>query len=274
MSKRLSDALAGWLFVAILIGVIVFAAIPLVVGTILSFDDRDFLAAFPPPRYSLRWYRAFFGNDYYIQGLWTSLTVAGVATLVAMVIGVLSALFISRYRFHGREALQAFLLSPLMIPHVIIGFSILIFAAALDIYDGFTRLIMGHCIFTIPYAIRTTLASLVGIKPSLVEAALSLGANDRQAFLDVTLPLARTGIVAGGIFAFVMSFDEVGISIFLSDAFNYTLPVALLAEMRANLNYTIAAVSVIFMALTIVVIFLLDWLVGLDRIVGQGVYRA
>jgi putative spermidine/putrescine transport system permease protein len=169
--------------------------------------------------------------------------------------------------------LQALLVSPLVIPTVVIGFAMLMFASRIGIIDGLPRLIMGHIIITLPYVVRTTLASLVGIRPSLFEAALSLGATPAQALLKVTLPLAKTGIVAGAIFAFVMSFDEVAVSLFLSDPFTYTLPVALLAQMRADLNLTVAAVSVIFLVFTLLLIWLLDRVIGLDRLVGQGIYR-
>jgi putative spermidine/putrescine transport system permease protein len=89
----------------------------------------------------------------------------------------------------------------------------------------------------------------------------------------VTLPLARTGVIAGGLMAFVLSFDEVAVSLFLSDAFTQTLPIALVAEMRANLNLTVAAVSTVFAAVTILIVLLLDRTIGLDRVVGQGLYR-
>jgi putative spermidine/putrescine transport system permease protein len=168
---------------------------------------------------------------------------------------------------------ETLFLSPKFVPTVVIGFSILGFASAVEIFDPFTRLIMGHVVITIPFTVRATLASLVGIRRSLVEAAISLGAPPWRAFLDVTLPLARTGVIAGGLMAFVLSFDEVAVSLFLSDAFTQTLPIALVAEMRANLNLTVAAVSTVFAAVTILIVVFLDRTVGLDRVIGQGLYR-
>jgi putative spermidine/putrescine transport system permease protein len=132
---------------------------------------------------------------------------------------------------------------------------------------------MGHVIITIPFTVRATLASLVGIRRSLVEAAISLGAPPWRAFLDVTLPLARTGIVAGALIAFVLSFDEVAVSLFLADAFSQTLPIVLVSEMRANLNLTVAAVATAFAAITLVIVIFLERFIGLDSIIGQGMYR-
>jgi putative spermidine/putrescine transport system permease protein len=121
--------------------------------------------------------------------------------------------------------------------------------------------------------VRATLAGLVGIRRNLTEAAISLGASPWRAFLDITTPLARTGIIAGVLMAFALSFDEVAVSIFLTDAFTQTLPVALVAEMRANLNLTVAAVSTIFATIAVLMVLFLDRAVGLDKIIGKGMYR-
>jgi putative spermidine/putrescine transport system permease protein len=267
------DLAAGAVYLAVLALAAAFAALPILVSIVLSFDGRTFIGPFPPQSLSLRWYAEFFNDSYYHEGLKTSLLVSGIATLVSTVTGVAAAVALDRFDFTGRQVLQALLVSPLVIPTVVIGFAMLMFASRIGIVDGLPRLIMGHIIITLPYVVRTTLASLVGIRPSLFEAALSLGATPAQALLKVTLPLAKTGIVAGAIFAFVMSFDEVAVSLFLSDPFVYTLPVALLAQMRADLNLTVAAVSVIFLVFTLLLIWLLDRTIGLDRLVGQGIYR-
>ena len=270
--KRNGDDIFRIAYVGLLVAFGLFAAIPVLIAVILSFDARSFMGPFPPTEFSLRWYRAFLDDPYYHAGLRTSLIVSSVATVVSTVLGTLAAVGIERGQFRGKAVLQAFLISPLVIPTVVIGFGVLIFASRLGIIDGMPRLIMGHILITFPYVLRTTSAALIGIRPSYYEAALSLGARPWQALWLVTLPLARAGIVAGAIFAFVMSFDEVAVSLFLSDPFTYTLPVALLAQMRANLNLTIAAVSVMFIVATIVLIVVLDRLAGIDTLVGRGVY--
>jgi putative spermidine/putrescine transport system permease protein len=267
------DALAGALFRVTVAIAVAFLLIPLVVAVFLSFDDREYLGAFPPKNYSLRWYWSFIDNPSYLDGLYNSLQVSLISTAIAVVAGAGAALFLARFRFKGREALETLFLSPKFVPTVVVGFSLLGFAAAIGIYDPFTRLIMGHVIVTIPFTVRATLASLVGIRASLIEAALSLGARPWRAYLDIILPLARTGIVAGALMAFVLSFDEVAVSLFLSDAFTQTLPIVLVAEMRANLNLTVAAVSTVFLVLTLIVLVGLDRTLGLDRLVGEGIYR-
>jgi putative spermidine/putrescine transport system permease protein len=271
--KRLVDAIGSTLFVGLLVGAVLFLLVPLVVAVALSFDGREYIGPFPPPSWSLRWYVALIENSSYADGLKTSLQLAAIATAVSCVAGTMAAVFIARFRFPGREALETFFLSPKFIPTVVVGFSLLILAAAVGITDGFTRLVAGHVIITMPFTIRAALAALVGNWRTLVEAAMILGAREGRAYFDVVLPIARTGVAAGALFAFVMSFDEVAVSLFLSDPFSTTLPVALVAEMRANLNLTIAAVSTIFVTVAAVAVIALDRMIGLDRVVGSGVYR-
>jgi ABC-type spermidine/putrescine transport system permease subunit I len=118
-----------------------------------------------------------------------------------------------------------------------------------------------------------TLAGLTGIRPSLREAAMTLGASERQVFWDITFPLAKTGIVAGCVFAFASSLDDVAVSVFLYDPDSYTLPIALISYMRANFDLSVASAAVFLAAITFVLVLVLDRAVGLDKIMGQGIYR-
>ena len=211
------DYAAAVIFRLLLAAIIFFLIVP-----ILSFDDREFIGTFPPTRFSLRWYRAFMQNPSYLDGLVVSLKLALVATMISMVAGAGAAIALTESQWRGRDVVETLFLSPKFVPTVVIGFSILGFASAIHVFDAFTRLVMGHVVITIPFTVRATLASLVGIPRSLGEAAVSLGATPWRAFVDITLPLARTGIIAGGLMAFVLSFDEVAVSIFLTDAFTQT----------------------------------------------------
>jgi putative spermidine/putrescine transport system permease protein len=253
---------------------VAFLVAPLLVVAVMSFDARDFLGRFPPPELSLRWYEAFLLDPYYTRSLVNSLVLATAAAGMATLLGVAGAVVIDRYRFPGRDALAALFLSPLVVPTVLLGFSVLVFLSALGVTDGIQRLLAGHLILTLPYTIRTTLASLGGIRRSLTEAALVLGANERAAFREVTLPLARTGVVAGFVLGFALSFEEVSLSLFLYDPGSFTLPVAIVGTMRAQFNLTLAAASVVIIAVTVALVVLIERLVGLDRAIGGGVYRS
>jgi putative spermidine/putrescine transport system permease protein len=271
--RAFTDEVAGLAFRLLLAIAVLFLLLPIVVAIVLSLDDRQFLGTFPPTQYSLRWYRSFIENPAYLDGLFISLRLAALSALIATAAGACAAYALAESRWRGRDIIETLFLSPKFVPTVVIGFSILGFCAAIQVYDAFTRLVMGHVIITIPFTVRATLASLVGIRRSLVEAAISLGAPPWRAFLDITLPLARTGIVAGALIAFVLSFDEVAVSLFLADAFSQTLPIVLVSEMRANLNLTVAAVATAFAAITLVIVIFLERFIGLDSIIGQGMYR-
>ena len=158
-------------------------------------------------------------------------------------------------------------------PPVAIGFALLLFLSKIGVIDGFAHLLCGHVIITIPYTIRATLAAFSGIDRTYSEPALILGATQRRAFWDITFPLARTGIISGAIFAFAISMDDVAVSIMLTDAKTYTLPIALISSMRANFDLSIAAASVMLMAMTVLLIVILEKLIGLNRAIGQGVFR-
>ena len=262
------------ILITLVVVTVTFLILPIMVSVSMSFDSRSYLGPFPPPSLSLRWYENFFTDAYFLNGLKTSLIIAVIAAITSTTIGVTAALVLDRYEFPGKAALAAFFLSPLIVPAVVIGFALLMFFALIGIFDGFPRLVGGHIIITIPYTVRTTLAGLVGIRKNLSEAAMSLGANERQAFWEVTFPLAKTGIVAGVVFAFAFSMDDVAVSMFLTDPHNYTLPVAMISAMRSNFDMTISAAAVLLVIMTLVLLFILDRVVGLDRLIGQGIYRA
>ena len=272
--RRYVDDVGFWLILAVLGVTLVFLVAPIVVSIMMSFDGRSYLGKFPPPDYSWRWYADFFSDTYYLNGLKTSVILALIATLVSTTAGVSAAIVLDRYKFPGKAGLEALFLSPLVVPAVVIGFALLLFFALLGVFDGFTRLLGGHIIITFPYTVRTTLAGLVGIRKTLTEAAMSLGANERRAFRDVTFPLARTGMIAGAVFAFAFSMDDVAVSLFLTSPDTYTLPVAMTSMMRTNFDLTIAAAAVVLMLFTVGLIFVLDWIVGIDRLIGTGVFRS
>lgn len=274
MLQRYIDHFGAWAVVGTILLTVTFLIAPIIVSILMSFDARSYLGRFPPTEFSFHWYARFFSDTYYLNGLKTSLIIAVIAASVSTCAGVCAAIVLDRYEFPGKQALETIFLSPLVIPAVVVGFSLLLFFALIGVFQGYPRLLAGHIIITFPYAVRTTLAGLTGIRRNLTEAAMTLGANERQAFWDVTFPLARTGMVAGAVFAFAFSMDDVAVSLFLTSPQTYTLPVAMVSMMRTNFDLTIAAASVILMLFTIGLIIILDVIVGLERVIGGGVYRS
>lgn len=270
--KRLSDRILGGAMVATLTLMLAFLVTPLLVTCLLAFDSRSFLGPLPPPALSLRWFEKLASLDYVATGLATSLKIAVLATTIDVLVGTAAAVALDRGDFRGRGLLMAAFLSPLVVPAVVIGLGLLLFLSRIGIVDGFTRLLCGHVVITLPYVVRTVLASLAGRDRRLTEAALVLGATERQAFWTVTLPLIRSGMVTGAVFAFAVSLDDVAVSMFLTDPSTYTLPVALVSSMRASFDLSIAAAAVLLMAVTAILIIVLERFVGFDRLLGQGLF--
>jgi putative spermidine/putrescine transport system permease protein len=247
--------------------------LPLLLTMLLSFDARDYLGPLPPHAFSLRWYQSFLGSTLYLSAMRSSLLIAAIAVVVSTTSGVMTALFLHRRSFAGRDLLLTIFLSPFVMPPLVIGFSILMAFAAYGMENAFVRLVAGHVLLTLPFTIRTTLVGLQGVAPSYAEAALTLGARPGRVFWEVTLPLIRPSVVASAVLAAAWSFGEVSASIFLTDETTRTLPVALLSQMVTSFDLTIAAASGLLVVATVMIVLLLDYFVGLERITGGGAYR-
>ncbi len=247
MTKHLADDLIRLACKVMNCLVVLFLLAPILVTALMAFDARAFLGPLPPPALSFRWFTAFFSDSYFLNGLATSVKLALATTAISLTAGIATAYALDRTTIGAKDQLVAFFLSPLVVPPVVIGFALLLFLSQIGVINGFARLLCGHVIITVPYTIRATLASMSQIDRSYTEAALVLGATERRAFWGVTLPLARAGILSGAIFAFAVSMDDVAVSIMLTDAHTYTLPIALISSMRANFDLTIAAASLMLM---------------------------
>lgn len=271
--KRIADGLLTVAVGTIITVMTVFLVVPVIVTVLMAFDARDNLGAFPPPALSTRWFASLWHQEYLWSAFYNSVLLAVLVTAAASATGALAALAISHMTPRARDGFTTIFLSPLVLPGVIIGFALLMFFSAFAPIPTFPRLLAGHVIITLPYTIRMTLIGLSGISPSLREAALGLGATERQVFFTVTLPLAKSGIAAGAIFAFAFSMDDVAISMFLSDFNTFTLPVALISLMKAQFDLTLAAAAVGLMVLTIFILVVLERVLGIERAMGQGLYR-
>ncbi|MGR9353775.1 ABC transporter permease [Rhizobium leguminosarum] len=274
LPARTGDRIAGSLAYGVIGLGLAFLAIPLVITCLMAFDARTYLGPLPPPALSLHWFERLVSQADILTSLRTSLILAILTTVLSVTIGTAAAVGLTRGNFPGKAALTSAFLSPLIVPPVVIGFGLLLFLSKAGITNGMARLLLGHVIVTLPYCIRTSLASLLGSDQRLTEAAMVLGATERQAFWTITLPLMRTGVVTGAIFAFAISIDDVSISLFLSDPSATTLPVTLVSNMRAAFDLTIAAAAVVLIAVTALLIVVLDRVVGFDTVVGQGLFRS
>jgi putative spermidine/putrescine transport system permease protein len=234
---------------------------PLVVVVAISLNGGT-VASFPIESFSLRWYVKAFETSAFISSLWTSAWLAVGATVIAMPLALAASLAIARGDFPGRGAIETLLMAPLLVPGIVIGIALLLSASVFKLRDAPTRLLIAHVLIALPYCLRTIHASLARLDPALIDGAMTLGANRRRAFRHITLPLIGPGIAAGMIFAFLQSFGDVPISMFLTDARNNTLPLAIMAHLEYSTDPTVAAMS------SLVTLSSLTLAVGLERLVG------
>jgi putative spermidine/putrescine transport system permease protein len=226
---------------------------PLVVVIGVSFNSGAGFD-FPPIGLSLRWYERFFASAAFMDAFFGVSLLVGLATaLLATGLGGLAAIGLVRFRFAGRAAVESFFLTPLLVPHILLGAALYLFYARLGAKASLATLILAHLVIATPYVIRSVTAALVGIDRRLEEAAMSLGANRVQAFRMVVLPLLRSSLLSGAIFGFIVSFSDINLSLFLSGPGATTLPVQIFSEIQWGGDPTIAAAS----ALQIVVVGLL-----------------
>lgn len=237
----------------ILIGLVyLFLLAPIIVIVIISFSDGKYLV-FPPTGFSLRWYRQFFSEPGFVRALRTSLALGSITAAVSSVMGILASIALVKYRFRGRDFLNTFFLSPLTFPSIVLAIAMAVFYAKAGMSGSFASLVFAHVVVTVPYVIRTVSATLYGFDNVLLEAAANLGANPWQAFYRVMLPLIKAGVIAGAIFAFIISFDELVVTLFVAGPRMTTLPVKIFNYIEYTSDPTIAAISAIIVLVMLVI---------------------
>ncbi|WP_395703384.1 ABC transporter permease [Aquabacterium sp.] len=249
--------------------VVGFMLAPLVVVCLVAFTPQDTLSV-PWGDYSLRWFRAVFAHSDLMQSFWNSLGVAVCAATLAVALAVPAGLAIARHEFRGRQALEGLLLSPLIVPHLVLGVAMLRLFALLEVRGSSLWLTLAHVVIVTPYALRLIAAALAGSDRSIEQAAQSLGADRWTTFRRITWPLMLPGITGGWLLAFINSFDEVTMSIFITSPQTVTLPVRMYMLATESIDPMMAAVSALIVGLTALVMVVLDRLYGLDKVlVGQ-----
>ncbi len=249
----------------VMAGVVLVLLSPLVVTVAVSFSASP-VFNLPPPEWSLRWYQRTMTRE----GLWPSVRlsveIALLSTAISLVLGTLCAIALTRGRFPGKTAVATFMVSPLMMPGLVVGVAILQTLREVGLRDAYTGLLIGHVVITLPYVTRTVLASLSLFDFTLIEAARTLGYSYPMSLLKVMVPVLAPAFLTSGLFAFLASMDNYPISIFLIDARNKTLPILMLQYLEENPDPTIAAISAGLILLTIVVLLVADRMVGLRRL--------
>jgi putative spermidine/putrescine transport system permease protein len=261
MIMRLLIRLISWLALGYL-------ALPLIVIIGASMTSTSYLA-FPPEGWTLRWYEVMLGDTTYISAFITSTLLACCATTVSIVLAVPAALAIGRYGFPGKATLTAVLMSPLVLPHIVLGAALLQFGSGFGLTRNFLALLIGHTVIITPFVLRSVLAMMSAEQHALEEASMDLGAGPVTTFFLVLLPQIRPGLVTGSIFAFISSWINVELSIFNSTAELNTIPVKLFNYVQYTIDPTIAAVASVTIITAVIAIVLLDLVNGLDVLPGK-----
>lgn len=245
---------------------------PLIFVVWMSFFV-DAIPHFPPSGYTLKWYQSAWHNQSFINGLVLSFQVAVVSALCGVTLGVAAAIGIVRYGFIGSKLVNTLLLSPLLIPGIVAGIAIYLFYMRaenwldMDVIGTFGGLVIAHVCLTIPWTVRLVSTGMLGMDASIEEAARNLGASRWVAFRRITLPMLRPSIVAASLFSFIVSFENLELSLALVGPGKTTLPIAIMQYLEFSLDPTIAAVSAIPILLLGIVMLTTDRFVKLSQVV-------
>jgi putative spermidine/putrescine transport system permease protein len=243
---------------------LVFLFTPILIVLAVSVTESA-VFSFPPQGFSLKWYSAIRNADGLIASAWLSAQVAFISTCVSLILGTLCAIAVVRRLVPGGDAIATFMASPLMIPGLVLGIAFLQAARSVGLRDAYLTLLIAHVVLTMPFIMRTILASLTLFDFSMVDAARMLGYSYPQALWRVLVPNILPGVMSGSLFAFIASFDNYPISIFLVDVRTKTLPIQLLNQLEMSPDPTVAATSALLIMATVVALVVCDRLVGLKR---------
>lgn len=262
--SRLRTRLPGLARTLPVVAVCAFLLLPLIVVAVSSVNPANNFR-FPPQGLSLRWYAEVFSSSQWLDSLAFSLRTAAIVIPVAVVLGTLGGYAVGAGRFPGRRALALVFLSPLAVPGVMVGLALLHQLQGLGLVGSPQGLLLAHLVVTFPFCVRVAAVSAAGLDPRHVQAARSLGAGPVRAFLTVTVPLMRPGIVAGAFLAGVISLGEVAVSVFVAGVRDVTVPVRIYSAVQVQLEPTVAAVSTLLLLVSVLTIAVLDRTVRVSR---------
>ena len=257
----------GVLRVMVTIISITFILIPLLVVIPASFTSNSY-PSFPPEGFSLKWYTMLLDRPEFIEALWNSVKFALLAAFFSVFFGTLGALAIAKYEIPGKSYITSILTAPLSVPQLVLGVALLIYFTPLMLSGTSMGFLLAHIVICIPYVIRLVLTGLSGFDYNLERAAAILGASPTTVFWRVTLPLIRPAIISGALFAFLTSFDNVTISLFMVSSDMRTLPIEIFSQMQDSYNPIVASVSSVVIFISVILIVILEKMQGVGKAFG------
>jgi putative spermidine/putrescine transport system permease protein len=250
-AARLLRALPNGLLWAYSIAVFAFLVVPLLVVIPVSFSSGMYLQ-FPPPGFSLQWYRGYFGDPQWIDATMLSLKIAVCVVVLAVGIGSLAALVIVRMPFRGVGIVRMVLMTPLIVPSVVVAIAVYSVYVSFHLIGSFLGIVLAHTILALPFTVVLMIAGFQRVDRRLEEASYTMGAGVAWTFLHITLPILKPSLFAAAIFAFIASWDEIIMVIFIGGGAGTTLPLRMFNYLRTEINPTIAAVSTLLLVFAIV----------------------
>lgn len=246
--------------------VLAFLMLPILIIIPLSFNVEPYFSftegmlALDPDAYSLRWYREIFTDLRWTLAIKNSFMIGIAAALIATVLGTIAAVGLASPVMPFKRLITALLISPMIVPLIIIAAGMFFFYTRFNLVASYTGLIIAHAALGVPFVIITVTATLSGFDRSLYNAAVGMGASPIRAFWDITVPLIRPGVISGGLFAFVTSFDEVVVVLFLAGPEQRTIPRQMFSGLREQINPTILAVATLLILISIALLITLEML--------------
>ena len=257
--------------------IFIFLITPILVVMPLSFNAQNYftftpeMLRFDPAGFSLKHYQDFFNNDEWQRSFWNSLIIAPIATIISVSLGTLAAIGLSQSHVPAKRAIMAILISPMIVPLIISATGMFFFYSSMGNFMedtlgmdknfvGYVKVVLAHAVLGIPFVIITVTATLVGFDSSLTRAAANMGANPVTTFFRVQMPLIFPGVVSGGLFAFITSFDEVVVVMFIGSASQKTLPWQMFIGLREQISPTILAVATILVCISVALLMTLELL--------------
>ncbi|WP_272006037.1 ABC transporter permease [Roseovarius sp. ZX-A-9] len=230
--------------------VYIFMFLPVMVVVLLSFNASQF-GSFPMTGFSFRWFIELWENEAILRAFRTSVILGLLTAAISTTLGVLASLALVRYRVPGANMISTILIAPILVPEVVLAVALLLFLNFLGVNKSFTLLLFGHVIFTLPFVILVVQARLISIRRDVEEAAMSLGASPVQTFFQITLPLMLPAVLAGALFAFTISFDDITGTLFWKPGGVETVPTQIFAMLRNSISPEINALGTVMIVMTV-----------------------
>ena len=260
------DKIWHYTFRVICYAIFFFLLAPILIMIPLSFNAQPFftftreMLTLNPEGYSLRWYRDFLGSESWMRSIRNSFSIGIAATIVSTTLGTLAALGLSRSEMPAKGLIMGILISPMIVPLIISAAGMFFFFSSINIAQTYLGVVLAHAALGTPFVVITVTATLVGFDQSLIRAAANLGASPTRTFFKITMPLILPGVVSGALFAFITSFDEIVVVLFVAGVEQRTIPREMWSGIREDISPTILAVATILVMISIALLTVVELL--------------